>query len=49
MLRTHQGGVTRALTPAGDVAAIANEPYVYVAYEGIPQRRQSDRETTACN
>ena len=30
MLRTHQGGADRALTPANDVAALQNEQMVYV-------------------
>ena len=30
MLRTHQGGLDRAPTPADDIAAIANEAVVYV-------------------
>ena len=30
MLRTHQGRVDRAITPANDVAALQNEQVVYV-------------------
>ena len=30
MLRSHQGGVARAPTPANDIATIANEPALHV-------------------
>ena len=33
MLRTHQGGTDRAPTPVDDIAAIANEPVIYVPNE----------------
>ena len=33
MLRTHQGGADRALTPTNDVVAQQNEQVVYVPYE----------------
>ena len=33
MLMTHQCGLDRAPTPADDIAAIANEPVVYVPDE----------------
>ena len=42
MLRMHQGGADRALTPANDVAALQNEQVVYVPYGNY---RNPSRET----
>ena len=41
ILRTHQGGLDRASIPGDDIAAIANEPVVFVPDE---IRRNASRE-----
>ena len=44
MMRTHQGGEDRALTPGNDVAAQQNEQAVYVPNENYRKASREDKQ-----